>query len=53
MYMLTAKNEKDETVILDDKIPDYFAANHTPEQCGEYYPAYHDFVLTKIQEPAE
>ena len=50
MYMLTGKNEKEETVILDEKIPDSYAVNKTAEECGEFYPACHDFKLTKINE---
>lgn len=51
--MLTGKNNKGETVILDEKIPNEFARHKTAEECGEFYPNYSNFVLTEIEYGAE
>ena len=49
MYMLQAKNEKNEIVTLDDKIEDDFARTHDAQYCGQFYPDYHDFILLRIE----
>lgn len=47
MFTLSGKNAQGEVIILDSSIPDDFAATHSAEKCGEVWPQYHDFVLTK------
>lgn len=49
MYMLTGKNENEETVILDDRIPNDYAHTHNADYMGQFYPKYHGFVLTQIE----
>lgn len=50
MYRLTGKDKNGRIVILDDSIPDDFAAEHSAEDCGRAWPDYTDFELTKIEE---
>ena len=45
LYTLTGKNEKGETVVLDDVLPEELAAKGA-EYCGQYHPNYTDFVIT-------
>lgn len=45
LYTLTGKNEKGETVILDNVLPEELAAKGS-EYCGQYYPNYTDFAIT-------
>lgn len=52
MYQLTGIDEQGNVVVLDSNIPDDFALKNTPEFCGQFYPKYKDFTLSKI-EPQE
>lgn len=51
MYQLIGKDKNGKTVIIDDKIPDDFAVEHSAEDCGRVWPDYTDFELRKIVEP--
>lgn len=50
MYRLTGKDKDGNTVVLDDQIPDDFAAQHDAAYCGQYHPNYTDFELQHIEE---
>lgn len=50
MYQLMGKDKNGKTVIVDDKIPDDFAAEHSAEDCGRAWPDYTDFSLVKVEE---
>lgn len=48
MYRLSGKNKVGERITLDE-IPDDFAEQHDAAYCGQYWPDYTDFELTKIE----
>ena len=50
MYNLIGTNKQGEEIVLD-AIPDDFAASHDAAYCGQYWPDYTNFRLTKIEEP--
>lgn len=50
MYRLIGKDKNGKRVILDENIPDDFAAEHSAEDCGRVWRDYSDFKLEKISE---
>lgn len=50
MFRLTGKDKNGKTVILDENIPDDFAAEHSAEDCGRVWSDYTDFELKKNEE---
>ena len=48
MYRLIGKDKNGKRVILDENIPDDFAAEHSAEDCGRVWRDYSDFKLEII-----
>ena len=50
MYQLTAKDKNGNLVVLDNKIPDEHAEQHTAEYCGQFYPNHTEFDLQPVND---
>ena len=52
MFRLIGKKADGSETILDDQIPDDFAAIHDAEYCGQYYTGYESFRLESVEPTA-